>query len=347
MENEITTTQTSVLRLAPDMPVSDLMHTASIDADDFTIPDDVTMDELLHSGVKGMRWGVRRYQNKDGTLTAAGKKREASERKGGSKKGGGALKKAGKNIAKKLKDRKEAKDKEKAEEKLNKQKEKSRKKSIDKMTDAELKDYIERKKLERDAAAVDDQVATYKSHARAVSNQSDAQSPDQASGGKGLGSKLVNDVVVPAATQAGKAALTSALNKTLNKALGLDGEADGVLEALKKTAEASGYQKTIAEARKATAEAIKKERENANDERRDAERAAKEKVKAEAYNNPSERQTNSDPYRYTSKDLTNRGMDVVSSYKDAPASSVTGNGGYLAAGRSAVAGYLPAPKDDD
>ena len=31
--------------------------------------------ELQHHGVKGMKWGVRRYQNKDGTLTAAGKKR--------------------------------------------------------------------------------------------------------------------------------------------------------------------------------------------------------------------------------------------------------------------------------
>ena len=30
---------------------------------------------LKHHGIKGMKWGVRRYQNKDGTLTAAGKKR--------------------------------------------------------------------------------------------------------------------------------------------------------------------------------------------------------------------------------------------------------------------------------
>lgn len=30
---------------------------------------------LKHSGVKGMKWGVRRYQNKDGSLTPAGKKR--------------------------------------------------------------------------------------------------------------------------------------------------------------------------------------------------------------------------------------------------------------------------------
>ena len=31
--------------------------------------------ELRHYGVLGMKWGVRRYQNSDGTLTAAGKKR--------------------------------------------------------------------------------------------------------------------------------------------------------------------------------------------------------------------------------------------------------------------------------
>lgn len=33
------------------------------------------MSELYHHGIKGQRWGVRRYQNKDGTLTNAGKKR--------------------------------------------------------------------------------------------------------------------------------------------------------------------------------------------------------------------------------------------------------------------------------
>ena len=30
---------------------------------------------LMHYGVKGQKWGVRRYQNKDGTLTNEGKKR--------------------------------------------------------------------------------------------------------------------------------------------------------------------------------------------------------------------------------------------------------------------------------
>lgn len=36
-------------------------------------------NSLTHYGIKGMKWGVRRYQNKDGSLTAKGKQRYSSD----------------------------------------------------------------------------------------------------------------------------------------------------------------------------------------------------------------------------------------------------------------------------
>ena len=37
------------------------------------------VNELYHHGIKGQKWGVRRFQNSDGTLTPAGQKRRAKE----------------------------------------------------------------------------------------------------------------------------------------------------------------------------------------------------------------------------------------------------------------------------
>lgn len=59
------------------------------------------MNELYHHGIKGQKWGVRRYQNPDGSLTAAGKRRRAVAIIASP--GGYALYKGGKAISQKVK----------------------------------------------------------------------------------------------------------------------------------------------------------------------------------------------------------------------------------------------------
>lgn len=43
------------------------------------VPDNIDVNELYHHGILGQKWGIRRFQNKDGSLTSAGKKRYKAE----------------------------------------------------------------------------------------------------------------------------------------------------------------------------------------------------------------------------------------------------------------------------
>ena len=84
--------------------------------------------QLYHWGIKDMRWGVRRYQNKDGSLTPAGRKRY-----------GDRISNAAKKIKEKYNATKTAKIL-KAE--------KNKPKSVKALSDEELRTKIERLRLE-------------------------------------------------------------------------------------------------------------------------------------------------------------------------------------------------------
>ena len=96
-------------------------------------------EDLEHAGVKGMRWGNRRYQNKDGSLTPLGR---IHYNKGLKKKAKAEAKKAAK--AEKKAEKKAKSDSVKDWKKL-------KKKKVSDMTDDELKRYKDRMKVEAEA----------------------------------------------------------------------------------------------------------------------------------------------------------------------------------------------------
>lgn len=107
--------------------------------------------ELSHHGVKGQKWGVRRFQNKDGTLTKAGQKRydkELAKVREEEKRLKNA--EATKKKIDRLEARKAAIEKKKHENDPEEPKTKEQKKSPKKMSEPELKERIARLKLEKE-----------------------------------------------------------------------------------------------------------------------------------------------------------------------------------------------------
>lgn len=115
--------------------------------------------ELRHWGIKGMKWGVRRYQNEDGSLTDAGKKRyDRDQRENSGKKKGERVGSADPNrwvredrertkrvldetshMANKLKSMNEQSMRSKSKPRMD----------LSSMTDKEMRDRINRELLER------------------------------------------------------------------------------------------------------------------------------------------------------------------------------------------------------
>ena len=137
-------------------------------------------DDLYHWGIKGMKWGVRRYQNPDGSLTAAGKKRytnpDGSLNEKGKKKFGNSVKSDAETPK-----RKTAKD----------------------MTDEELDKAINRARKEDEYNRL----------------RPEPKEENKDSNYKKLMTKVVNEMIVPAVIQSGKNALQKALDKQANELL--------------------------------------------------------------------------------------------------------------------------------
>lgn len=151
---------------------------------------------LVHHGILGMKWGIRRFQNKDGSLTAAGKKRQ--------------------------------------EELDNEQSNKPAKKSIKDMSDSELKEALNRQRMEREYLDLNRQISEL--------------NPKKVSAGKRFISYVGNNVIKPAATEAAKNTLSKFLQDKSSKLLGLDKtEVADSLDSLKKESEKLRLKRNIEE----------------------------------------------------------------------------------------------------
>lgn len=87
--------------------------------------------ELKHWGIKGMKWGVRRYQNKDGSLTPAGKKRYSDGSTSSS-----------------------------STSKSSQTSQQAKKKTVSEMSDQEIRDAVNRLRLEQDYAKLNPEKVT-------------------------------------------------------------------------------------------------------------------------------------------------------------------------------------------
>lgn len=141
---------------------------------------------LQHHGIKGQRWGIRRYQNKDGSLTALGRKREDKDK----------LKSANKEL-KALR----------AENAKLKKQTNANSRSVSELSDDELRQRINRLNMEKQ----------YNDIYKQVHPTTDKPHP-----GKAFAQKILNESIIPAAVNVGK----STLEKSLKKAFGLEDKPD-------------------------------------------------------------------------------------------------------------------------
>lgn len=237
----------------------------------------VSLDDLYHSGIKGMKWGVRRYQYEDGSLTPLGRKRYLNPDGTLNKKG---IKKFGNSV--------------KTAEKVETASEPQRERASD-MSDSELQTRVNRlrnedayrdlsKKLGYDGpkTELDMKIAEMEKQKRYLELERDIKNltPKKVSKGKQIMDTLMNKVIAPAATEAGRRVLTQYLSEAGMNAVAkaLKKETDAIDKSIKKSEEKVKNK----QAKQARKEAEKQAKQARKEAQKQAEKAAKEQAKAEA-----------------------------------------------------------------
>lgn len=361
----------------------------------------ISESELYHHGTRGMKWGIRRYQNKDGSLTAAGRKRYGDsdgdsgtgrgERDGKSTSTRGPKKPAPAKATKpddkaKAKNEEEAK-KQQSDDKNDKTPTETKTsitpKPLDEISDKNLQARLNRmnneeqynkKMAERGYVQVsqftdmDMKIAELTRQKQYMTLQKEVKAldkelnPKKESKVKKAMNAVLEKVVAPAATEAGKKVLESYLTE---KGLSLikkeaDKEAEKLAAKEKKVQDAFAKEKAKAEAKEAEKNAKRSAEEYAKTETKNESANYRSKGGKRSQVDPNESRAlavydkpvssfsstiKSKGQSYTNKKYSSLDDDdYVTVTDNSPKSSIsTTKSSTISLGQRSVAGYLSAP----